>query len=449
MNQKSDSISNAHLRLIAHLLLILAGMVALELILRAAWGEVPKPMLNVVWWQTMGALMEKHGFFNVWTPYPPVFPALFYAAWKLIPADRLEAAWQVFNICLILAQAALVFEIARTVLRDRVALPVHAAALAALAFVAAVWRPSSMVLLGAWMDQFDYLPTALLLLGLLLLIKGRSAASAAVCGVGIMTKLFPGLLILAALPMLGLRRGLQYAAIALGVCVLIAAPFLASNSRIFMSTYRWTADRPAWESVWALAFAPRATREPLANMPEMLAPQLCEAKFTRVYDAHDDATVQFTRSLPGCGKVNLLTLPMLAVALAAVMALASQRRRELNVCRGLLLMLLTLLLLSKGFSSYFIVWAMPLVCILYPGAAGFGLCALLVLLGNAGLSGFYASIYGTFRQKAEFDYFTRLGSPHFLFWGSILARQGVLLAVAAHQAFLLWKNDETVLSPKA
>ena len=64
MNPQLDTDRNHHLRLIVHLLLILVGIVAIEVVLRVAWGEAPKPMQNVAWWQAMGGLMDKHGHIN-------------------------------------------------------------------------------------------------------------------------------------------------------------------------------------------------------------------------------------------------------------------------------------------------------------------------------------------------------------------------------------------------
>ena len=431
-------------RAIVHLFLMLLGVVAVHAFLYAFAGSRP-PMQNVRWWQAIAGLMDAHGFFNVWTPYPPVFPALFYGAHRILPAGWMQPAWQVFNIALVLGQAALVFAICRRIVPGSPTASRKVSAVAAFAWIVAMWQPRSAVLLGPWMDQFDYLPTFLLLLGLLLLLNGRDLPSAIVCGLGVMTKLFPGVLLLAALPYLGLKRGARYAAVTIAVCVIIAVPFLAANSRAFMSTYRWSASRPAWESVWAWAFPPYGNREPIANLPETLNPTLVEARFAQPYDPQNDPIAQYRTASERWDPVNHVTIPLQLAALAAVALLMGRRRTPTGLCRGVLLLVLVFLFFSKGFSSYFIVWLAPLLCLAYPGAGGFALSALLILLGNTELIGLRGQLAQLAGNAEAIQYYTKLGPPGFLFWGSIFARQAILAAVTVHQINRLWKNREIAL----
>ena len=408
-----------------HLAAMLAGLAILELLLKLFAGPRP-PMDNLEFWESVAQTMRMEGFFNVWTPYPPVFPTLFYAVYSLLPTDWIDPLWQAVNALLIAAQAGLVYVLVRESLPAGSPRAGTMAALSGCAYALAVFRPSGRVLLGPWMDQFDYLPATLLLLGLWLLVRRRLTASAVVCGVGVMTKLFPGLLVVLALPVLGWRSGLRYAAIAAAVCAVIAAPFVAANRAAFMSTWRWTADRGAWESVWAYAMPGRGVRDPLANMPD--DPR---AEMARPY-----------RPQPGLNRVNVVTLVPLAVTLAAAGLLMMGRTAPLDLCRGLLVMLLALMAFNKGFSSYYIVWAIPLVCVVYRGATGFLIGAALVLLSNTELVGFMGRWMGAGGDEAAAAFFGRLGPPYFLFWASIFYREMILLAVAVHQVLRLRRSRE-------
>ena len=164
-------------RISLHLALIAAGVVGMHLFLWAFADRRPG-MQNVQWWQAIANLMHARGFFNVWTPYPPVFPAIFHLASSMLPAGTIRIAWQTCNILLLIGQAALIFVLVRRLLPGGTESPVKVSLLAVLAYVAAMWQPRSMVLLGPWMDQFDYLPAFLMLLGVFLLVRsGRTQGS--------------------------------------------------------------------------------------------------------------------------------------------------------------------------------------------------------------------------------------------------------------------------------
>ncbi|HUW34501.1 MAG TPA: hypothetical protein VM223_23080 [Planctomycetota bacterium] len=105
-------------------------------------------------------------------------------------------------------------------------------------------------------------------------------------------------------------------------------------------------------------------------------------------------------------------------------------------------MLIGFLLCSKGFSTYFIVWIVPLLCIAYPGAGGFALSAALVLLGNVELLGYMGRFYQGLGNRDAVIFFTKLGPPGFQFWGAIFIRHIILMAVAVHQLHRLWNNRE-------
>ena len=444
-------------RISLHLALIALGVAAMHVFLWQFAGRRPE-MQNVQWWQAIAGLMDARGFFNVWTPYPPVFPAIFYAASRVLPPENVVPAWQACNAVLLIGQAGLIFLLVRKLLPEGTESPVKVSLLAVLAFVAAAWQPRSMVLLGPWMDQFDYLPAFLMLLAVFLLVNRYETASAIVCGIGIMTKLFPGLLVLAAWPLLGWRRGLRYAGIAAAVCVALALPSAIANRQMLASPIRYTASRPPWESVWAYAF-PAFSRDPLAAMPPAPHPQIAADVFTKPYRAEDDPQLRFWANTWGPRRsfdpTNLIALPLFAVIAAITFAGTIRNRRQESgdrrqtreghllttgpcllakpVIRNLLILLIAFLLCSKGFSTYFIVWVVPLLCIVYPGAAGFGISAALVLLGNVELLGYMSRVVQEIGNREAVIFFTKLGPPGFQFWGAILVRTAILAGMIVHQ----------------
>jgi len=242
------------------------------------------------------------------------------------------------------------------------------------------------------------------------------------------------------------------------VCAAIAAPFLAADSDAFLSTWRWSADRIPWESTWAWMFPGHGTRYPVANLPEIRSPQLIEQQFAQPYPTGDEAE-------PRGNSVNLITVALgTAATLVAGFFLARARRRNLDfladagaATRMTLVFLLILMVFSKGFSSYFLVWAAPLICAACPGAGGFALCGLLVVLGNTELLGILADNATIAAARANFEgnsenlryfndclkFYTRLGSPYVLFWRSIWFRWLMLAAVAGYQMNGLLRNRET------
>lgn len=423
--------SETRKQFIIHAALIAAGVAAVEVVLAVLAGGRPE-MVHLLWWREVAEVQAEHGFFNVWTPYPPVFPTLFYVATRIIPADYLETAWLGANFLLMLISALLVFVIAWIITPGERDARLSRGLLAGLAFLMVLWRLAGFVLLGPWLDHFDYLPALLLLLGFLLLILRYEKTSAIVCGIGVMTKIFPFVLVLAAPAVLGFRRSLKYAAIAAATCVAIAAPFAIANWGMFASTWRFAFNRAAWESIWAYLMPAVGIKDPLFNMRAILDPAILAETFHMQYHG---------------GVINniatFVTVPlMLALPAGTAFLLARRPNHPRETARGVLLMLAIVLLFSKGFSLHFIVWIIPLICIVYTPAAAFALCAGLVLLSNVTAAGFIARNAEMYGPREAVERFAILGPPYFVSWFSIFLRQAVLLIIACQQTQRLLDSRE-------
>jgi hypothetical protein len=436
------------------------GLFALLQLALWAMGAQPGDRANVWWWTALSTLAAERGFFNVWTPYPPVFAVFHYGLLKGFGADtRLLAryffegdqgaeavaaydqtfatmtlAWSAFNAALLAGQAILIYRMARW----RLARQESLLAAGAFALFNLSWR--SQIVLGLACDQFDYLPSFLFLLGIVLLAEGRPTGSALATGIGVMTKLYPGLLVPLAWSHLGeIRRSLRYTALVLAVCLAVAAPFLYVNPAVFLATYQSTGSRPGWESVWTF---------PDKAFPHMPAPGNMVGQFdTPIPEAavflRDGRNVagsileeddqRLVLELPDGEQTTISKLDiryvrwmravelkhriLMLVTLAALLALAWAFRKALRqreaLLRAAFLSVLIMLFFSKGISSYFLLWFFPFLFILYRPLAACALFSLFLLVGNLEFVG---------------------GAPDWpYYWPSIFLRQALLLAVAADQ----------------
>jgi hypothetical protein len=306
---------------------------------------------NVRWYFDVGAVMHERGFFRVWTPYPPVFPGLLY----ILSAFQKNVAgfinfWKILNLLGLASMSYLVFKLLERGGMQR-ALP----AALGFALINATW--ASRMTIGLYMDQFDYLPIVLMLASLYLLMNRRPALSAAVCGIGFMTKMFPGAILLVALFALDRKRKITYLVIFGAVCVAFLVPYFIRGTEPLVSWYNFTASRDGWETVWHY---PRVKFPPIPDPGLLVEPFRSGAR-------------------PYAWLTWLSALAMLGY-------MVWQRR---GVPRGsasppqqVLCLLLLFLIFSRGVSSYFVFWLFPLLFVCYRPMLAFTLCCAFILVAN-------------------------------------------------------------------
>ena len=306
---------------------------------------------NVRWYFDVGAAMHARGFFNVWTPYPPVFPGLLY----LLSAFQEEIAgfinlWKILNLAGLALIAHLVF---RVLERDGVARALPAAL--GFALISATW--ASRMTIGLYMDQFDYLPILIMLASLYLLVKNRLTLSAALCAAGFMTKMFPGAVLLIALFTLDRRQRVAYAVTFAVVCAAILVPYLIRGTEPLVSWYNFSVSRDGWETIW---------HYPAVKFPPIPNPDLLVEPFR-------------SNARPYAWLTWLSALSMLGY-------MAWQRkgkpRGSASLPQQALCLLLLLLVFSKGVSSYFVFWIFPLLFICYRPLLAFIICCVFMLVAN-------------------------------------------------------------------
>jgi hypothetical protein len=309
-------------------------------------------------------------YIHFWVEYPPVYP------WLLVGLYRFSELFGQGGLAagVFYGIASLVFvacEAGVFILIYRISLLIGNADTA---------RRSTLVYLACslpiyiWSGWFDPMPTLLFLGGLYLLLTGRERLSALGIGLGVMSKIFPGLLIplaLCALPTL--KRKLRYALISGGVILGIALPFIIIDPTMLIASARNMMGRPSWESFWAVLEG---------------------------YYWYGEVAPVSLRTDPGAALVTShpSTIPWLPVTIVFGLLFATFYRRfwgttdRGRIVAGTGYTLALLLLYFKGYSPQFLNWFIPLVAILLPNRQG-AFYAGLLTLSNVLEIGLYFSLF--------------------------------------------------------
>ncbi len=389
-----------------------------------AWGEL----------EAMG----HRTWVDLWSVYPPLFPALMLWAFRLAAALPRWVEPRLFFHA-ILSGALLLFDAGNLVLLYRLArklgqdapldppvregpsLPIglRAPLLYAL-FFAPVY-----ILLG-W---FEVMPLFFLLLGMDLLLGPAPwgwLGSAVAAGLGFLTKLTPALLVPVAIRWLGarlsweaarhqwfrpgssgslLRPGL-YVALFLTTVLLGAAPFVRQNPSLALAVFRIQAIRPPWQSLWALLDG---------------------------YTSFGWVPLDL-RNLQGLeGLLWQSRLPWGWITLAFALLylwlytrpFAWERPRTVVAFTGL--SLAWLFLYSKGWSPQFAVWLLAFIALLLPNLRG-----VLVAVALMALNFVEADVY-----------LILLPDETWLLWATVLIRTGLLLLLAGEFLGQIWPQPLT------
>lgn len=222
----------------------------------------------------------------------------------------------------------------------------------------------SPVVIGASVrTHFDLMPVAIAVGALLALSRGRTNLAFALLGLGTMTKLFPGLLAVAAVVWL-LGRGeraaaLRGAAIFTAVVLAISLPFAGSG---YVESFAFHLDRPVQieSSAASVLFALGGSEVTGTNLrPDRFKSNGLDGGFADT--------------------VELLFAIALLLALAALVALAARRAdpRHLVLCG--FATLLAFVTLGKVFSPQYVIWLAPFAALAWV----WGRRAVALLVGAA------------------------------------------------------------------
>ncbi len=367
---------------------------------------------------------------NLWTAYPPLFPAIMLAVFEAasrIPAwtEPRLAFHVLFGLALLvfdMGNLLLVYRLAGRLAAAEPASPpagwgtqsLYAAALYALFFV------PTYTMLG-W---FEPLPLFFMLLGLELLLVPRAwgwTASALAAGLGFLTKLTPILLLPIAVRWLGSRlswdaarrewfnpraagnllRPALYTLIFGAVVVGVGYPLVAANPALALSSFRIQSIRPPWQSVWALIdgfYGYGLVPLDMRNL-DGLQRSLWDSRIPWGAVGLGFALVYlwlYTRAYDW-------TKPRTPIALSAA---------------GVIL----LFLYSKGWSPQFLLWVLVFIALLLPTARGVTVGVFLSLV-----------------NFVEADVFLiLLPDEHWIMTGTVLARTALLVLLLVEFVAQIW-----------
>ena len=290
-------------------------------------------------------------YFDTWVEYPPVFPFLSALLYRLAGGSEHVYVYLLAG-GLSLAQAgglALFLRLANRLYGTDASLR-----RGWLYFALLVCLPY-----GWW--SFDALAVFAMLLGLVWLLDGRDGQAGLALGFGLLTKWFPGLVLIAAWRLGGLRRFALPAAAATAVTGAVLFGLYLGAPENTLASLRSQAGKGSWETVWAL-----------------LDGNFQTGNFGTQADPLDPATA----TLPSRHPPRLspwLTLPFFA---GAGLWLSRQARpggaREAVAFLGLAWCLF--LLWMPGYSPQWVLYLLPLVLLALPVRQAFLSGAVLVLV---------------------------------------------------------------------
>ena len=251
-----------------------------------------------------------------------------------------------------------------------------------------------------WTGWFDVLPVGLCLAALYLLLTGRQRWSAAAVGLGIVSKLFPLMVLPIALCTLrGLRRQVSYAAIAASLVGLFTVPFLLAEPSMTLASIHTAFVRPSWETIWALLdhYYGYGMVAPLAQHLDVTSAQ---------WAVHGS-------TLPWGLIGGVFALLFALFYLRAYGHFSIDRPRQ--VLAGMAFTLVLLILYSRGYSPQYITWIAPLLVILYPNRRG----------------AFFLGIWGVLNLIELLLYISFFPEQHWMLFVTVIVRTVLLILLAA------------------
>jgi hypothetical protein len=278
---------------------------------------------------------EAHGIWNVWTGYFPLTTVLLYLVLSVLDFASLHLISLIFDT----GNLLLIYGIGKRFLGKEKA-----------AYL--LWVYSSIFITIQWwiLPLVEQNATFFLLLSLYLLLLGKRKLSAIAGGIGAVIKIFPAVTTLTYLKTQSSQRAkISYLTILISIILLFSLPFLINNPAIFISGFLWQANRPPWETIWAIA-----------SFGAKLRPGL-QPKYSEI--------VRPVSPNPELSLIDLITLAGLIVTLSFIM-LKVKLNTDYDKVRFTAVVLCLFLFWGKGWSPQYSVWITPLLLLLYPNFRG-------------------------------------------------------------------------------
>lgn len=337
-------------------------------------------------------------FIDYWLEYPPLFPWLTVALYRLSllvpPWAEDPRLW--FNV--MLGLILVLFELGNLVLIHAIARRTEKSpsGLRAAVFYAMLFTPVATLT-----GFFDNIPLFFMLLGLYWLLGQKSWSSGIALGFGFAVKITPAVLIPVAVRALaGWQRRAQHLIGAAVAVIVLSAPFLLLNPGLYLTPFRGALGRSSWETIWALLegyFGYGAVGG----------------------DRFDHNVSDFT--------IHAGSLPWVWITAGFALVYLWFYTRPLDYrddqkVLGLSTLTIALFMLySKGYSPQFLIYLLPFVALCCAHARGVVYVVALTLLN--------------FLEQPV--YFVMFPDQHGFYTGLVIFRTVMLAAVTAEGAFIL------------
>jgi uncharacterized membrane protein len=198
---------------------------------------------------------------------------------------------------------------------------------------------------GWW--YFDPLAVLAMLLGLWWVLEGKPARAGLAIGLGVLTKLFPLLVLPAVWRFWPPRRAAVLTAAALGLTGLVYGTLYLASPEMTLASVRSQASKGSWETVWALVDGNLGT-----------------GNFGPEEERLDPATATQARGRPARIPTWITFSAVAALGLAAFLRYDSKSEIDLVAFIGLTWALF--LLWSPGWSPQWVLYLLPLILLVLP-----------------------------------------------------------------------------------
>jgi hypothetical protein len=292
-------------------------------------------------------------FIDHWVEFPPLFPYFSLALYDLVGgAEHLYS--YALAILMALCDVANVLLVARLA---RKAIPGPQADRATWLYAAFLALPA----FGWW--TFDPLAVLAMLITLDSVTTDRTVRAGLAAGMGILTKLVPGIALLVAWRFWPRRRALIATAVAAGVALAGLTPFLVRQPEMTMASLQSQAAKGSWQTVWAVLDGNTGT-----------------GMFGTLDERFDPSLATTPRGEPARIPHWIPTLLAGAVGFGVLLRTPGADRKRAAPLLGFLLFLL--FLWSRGWSPQWLAFLAPVIAIGLPTeqAAAFGLNLVAVSL---------------------------------------------------------------------
>ncbi|MGD8759146.1 MAG: glycosyltransferase family 87 protein [Anaerolineales bacterium] len=293
-------------------------------------------------------------FIGHWVEFPPIFPFLSLAIYRLC-AGRFHSYASALAILMLLFDLGSLWIFIRLARRH---LSESQAKLAVWLYLGFLVVPA----FGWW--TFEPMAVFWMLLALLAISERKPVWAGVAAGLGFLTKLFPVLSLAVAWAFRPWRRALVATAVALGIVAIVFVPLFVASPEMTGASLGSQIHKGSWETVWALVDG-----------------NLRTGLFGSLEERSDPALAHQPRGQPA---VVPHWIPSLLAAAAICLAFWRLRRKDDQVIMAFLTFIFCVMLLwSRGWSPQWLAYLFPVLFLTFsmPRAAylGFGL-ALVSLM---------------------------------------------------------------------